>query len=309
MFDMMSHELYAFTLCCIVFSIFTVLFVVMIAYQTFLNLKLIRHGVMDVKILTEYQKRAEKAQSGAGKLIDRFVSIILCLVMCGIFAFSIYLKVNENKPTLDVPSLKVVQSGSMAKKYEKNTYLAGIDNQVQTFDLIKVHPVPEASELQLYDIVMYRLDDDLILHRIVKIEEPNASHPDEYWFTTQGDAVETPDTRIVRHSQMIGIYRGDRVPMVGSFVMFMQSPAGYLCILLILFAMIATPLVERAIEKAKRQRLQVLWAKYHLDKYEESNVNRSICKLLSDKRVLLGVAGVVCWRLLKKSEKDYTDHS
>ncbi len=308
MFDMTPHELYTFTLCCIVFSIFTVLFSVMIGYLTSQHLKLIRHGVMDVKILTEHQKRAEKTYSGVGKFIDRFVSALLCLVMCGMFAFSIYLQVNENKPALDVPSLKVVQSGSMATKHEKNTYLVGLDNQVQTFDLIKVHPAPEESALQLYDIVMYRLGDELILHRIVKIEEPNANHPDEYRFVTQGDAVENPDTRSVRYSQIIGVYRGGRVPMVGSFVMFMQSPAGYLCILLILFAMIATPLVERAIEKAKQQRLQVLWAKYHLGKYEESNVNRSICKLLSDKRVLLCVAGVVCWQLLKKGPKDNIDH-
>ena len=123
MFDMTSHELYTFVLCCIVFSIFTVLFSVMIGYLTSLNLKLIRHGAMDEKILTEYQKRLEDGQSGWGVFFDRFISIVLCAVMCVVFAFSVYMKVNEDKPAQSIPSIKVVQSASMAKKHEKNEYL------------------------------------------------------------------------------------------------------------------------------------------------------------------------------------------
>ena len=190
-----------------------------------------------------------------GVFLDRFFSVLICLVLCLIFSFSVYLKMNEDKRPEDMPSLKVVQTGSMAKKHEDNTYLQGIDNQVQTFDLITTYPIPEASELQLYDIVMYEIEGDVILHRIVKIEEPNEKHPNDYWFTLQGDAVSTPDRKPVTHGQMVGIYRGERIPFVGSFVMFMQSPAGYLCILLILIAMIATPILEKKLERAKAERL------------------------------------------------------
>ena len=260
MFDMTPYEMYVFVLCLIVFSIFTVLFSVMLGYLVSLNLKLIKHGALDTKIKTEYEKRENSKHAGFVAFVDRFVSVLLCLVMCLIFSFSCYLKFNENKAPLDVPSLKVVQSGSMSKKHEKNTYLAGRDDQIQTFDLITTYPMPEAHELKLYDIVMYELDGEVILHRIVKIEEPNKNHPNDYWFTLQGDAVPYADTDPVRYQQMLGIYRGDRVPFVGSFVMFMQSPAGYLCILLILIAMIATPLMERALEKAKARRMEVIRA-------------------------------------------------
>ena len=57
------------------------------------------------------------------------------------------------------------------------------------------------------------------------------------------------------YSQMQAIYEGDRIPFVGSFFAFMQSPAGYLCILLVVIAMIATPIAEKKLQEAKMARL------------------------------------------------------
>ena len=303
MFDMTSYEMYVFTLCCIVFAVFTVLFSVMIGYLLSLHLKLIKHGILDEKIITEYQKQLRKKQFGLGAFLDRFVSIVLCAVMCSIFAFSVYMKVNEDKPPVEMSSMKVVQSSSMAKKHEKNTYLIGVDNQVQAFDMVKIHPVPEASKLQLYDVIMYRsIDDTLVLHRIVKIEEPNQYHPTEYWYTTQGDAVEYPDGRVVQYSQILGIYQNERIPMVGSFVMFMQSPAGYLCILLVLIAVIATPIMERKLEDARMERLQTILASGWVKKYRLENLKKSIYALCG-KHYVCGFMAFFYWCWLKKRLK------
>lgn len=258
MINMTPYETYTFVLCFIVFSIFTVLFSVVLGYLVSLNLKLIRHGILDAKIKTEYEKQAKRKHVGIGVFFDRFLSIVLCLAMCSIFLFAVYLKLNEHKAPKDMPSMKVVQSSSMASKHQKNTYLVGIDNQVQTFDLIKTYPMPEESELELYDVVMYEIDGEVILHRIVKIEEPNEKHPNDYWYMFQGDAVAYPDADPVTYGQMLGIYRGERTPFIGSFVMFMQSPAGYLCILLILIAMVAAPLMEKSLQKAKDERVEVI---------------------------------------------------
>ena len=62
------------------------------------------------------------------------------------------------------------------------------------------------------------------------------------------------------YSQMQGIYRGNRVPFVGSFVLFMQSPAGWLCIILVLFAIIVTPMLERKLETEAKARLALIEA-------------------------------------------------
>jgi hypothetical protein len=57
---------------------------------------------------------------------------------------------------------------------------------------------------------------------------------------------------------MQGIYHGERIPYVGSFILFMQSPAGWLCILLVVFAMICTPILEKKLDGAVEARKQVL---------------------------------------------------
>jgi hypothetical protein len=71
----------------------------------------------------------------------------------------------------------------------------------------------------------------------------------------QGDAVSAPDIYPVLYSQMSGIYDGERVPFVGSFVVFMQSPAGWFCLMLVLAALIGTPILEKRIWKKKLKRL------------------------------------------------------
>ena len=126
------------------------------------------------------------------------------------------------------------------------------------FDLVICHHLPAEDELELYDIVVYKQDDRYIIHRIVGIEEPNEQHPNERYFLLQGDAVEYPDKFPVLYSQMQGIYEGSRIPFLGSFVLFLQSPAGWLCVLLVVFAMIATPIVEKKIREEINKRILYL---------------------------------------------------
>ena len=58
---------------------------------------------------------------------------------------------------------------------------------------------------------------------------------------------------------MRGIYYGERLGEIGSFFVFMQSPAGILCVLLIAFACIATPIAERKLKRAKSERIAILF--------------------------------------------------
>jgi hypothetical protein len=105
---------------------------------------------------------------------------------------------------------------------------------------------------------VYDLDGTLLVHRIVGIEEPNKDHPDERWFKMQGDAVARPDASAVKYSQIKGIYRGEHLPFVGSFIMFMQSPAGWMCMLLMLAATIATPIIDKKLERERQKRICIM---------------------------------------------------
>ena len=257
---MTGYELYIFILCLIVFVLLTALLSVLITWIVRLMIKTLRGGLEDENIKTEYYKEQCKCKCGGNcfsGIFDKIISALFCVLFIGVFLFSLALSLSEEKMVGDVPVMRVVQSGSMSKKYEKNTYLFDNDlnDQIQTFDIIVTEKLPDEKDLKLYDIVVYEVDDTLVVHRIVKIEEPNKTHPDCRWFTLQGDNVQYPDKTPVLYSQMIAIYNGVRIPYIGSFVSFMQSPAGYLCILLIVFGTIAIPVVEKILEKEREKRL------------------------------------------------------
>lgn len=145
----------------------------------------------------------------------------------------------------------------METKNKKNEYLFenDLNNQINTFDLVLIYKKPSMDELKLYDIVVYEVDGIELVHRIVEIEEPNQYHPNERWFRLQGDAVDSPDRFPVKYEQIKGIYKDQHVPFVGSFILFMQSPAGWLCIILVVGAIIITPILEKKLKKAKYNRL------------------------------------------------------
>ena len=258
---MTAYEQYTFFLCLIVFVSLTALFTALLAYVVRLTVQLIRHGMADERILREYRKNNElKKRVTVGDWIARIFSGVVCVALICAFAFAVMVRVNENDFANRFSTLRVVKSSSMAQKYEKNTYLYDnqLNDQIQMMDLIITDPLPAESELQLYDIVVYEYNGMLVVHRIVEIEEPNKYHPDNRFFRLQGDAVETADRFPVRYEQMRAIYRGVRIPLVGSFIAFMQSPAGFLCILLVLFAVLVTPFVEKKLMREKEARLRLL---------------------------------------------------
>lgn len=254
---MTSYEIYSLALALIVFFIFTVVFSVMIAYITRVAIKLIRLGDDDATILKQ-RKYLNRTPSKASKF-ERVFSAILSLVVVVIFVFSLLISCTENEFERGLSTLKIVKSESMATKNEKNEYLFenNLNDQFNMFDIVITRPLPAEDELQLYDIVVYERDGKLIIHRIVGIEEPNDRHSERH-FMLQGDAVSRHDVYPVLYSQMHAVYEGERIPFVGSFITFLQSPAGWLCFILVMFGILVTPLIEQKLLEAMRKRLAAL---------------------------------------------------
>lgn len=255
---MTPYETYVFLLCLIVFIMLTAMSVVCLTIITKLSIRLIRSGAEDENIIKE--KTEAKPKNLFVKILDAAVTGIVCLVFIVSFAVSTAIATSNDMPPEGIPTWRVVNTGSMAEKNPDNKYLFDnkIDNQIQTFDLICTEKLPPEEELELYDIVVYEMDDVLVVHRIIEIEEPNEFHPNERHFRLQGDAVDSPDRFPVLYAQMRAIYSGDRIPFVGSFVLFMQSPAGYLCILLVAVALIAMPILNRKLMSERDKRYAVI---------------------------------------------------
>ena len=255
---MKPYDVYVFVLCMIVFVMFVGVFSYLLYKLLSMNSKLIENGIEDENIKAEYEKTKRKRLVSV--ILDRVISALICIVMCSAAVFSVYMNMTEGKRPNGIPSLKVVKSASMSYKHAANEYLIqnDLDDQIQTFDVIVTRHLPPEENLKLFDIVMYEVDNTYLVHRIVGIEEPNENHPDHRHFLLQGDAVSAPDIFPVLYSQMHGIYYGERIPFVGSFIMFMQSPAGWFCLVLVLVALIGTPILEKNIYKKKMERLRTI---------------------------------------------------
>ncbi len=269
----MTYETYVLILCIVVYVALTGVTIAAILSLTRMTLGLIRHGAQDKDIIKYYAKAKRKAKGKKERAVDMLASIFLCSLFAVVFGFSLYVNVNENTYFENVPTLKVVLSASMEEKHEKNTYLEqnGLDNQFAKFDMILVYKAPAEEDLKLYDVVIYELEYEgetvQIVHRIVGIEEANEQHGRR--FKTQGDAVESADKKMVEYSQIKAVYRGEKVRFIGSFVLFMQSPAGWMCMILILAATIATPIVDKILEKARWKRYLALCKKKEEEKKQE----------------------------------------
>ena len=250
-----------------------ILFSITITIITKQSIKLIRTGTEDERIKRDHSIACQKFKNRLQYILGRIISIVFCVALILSFLISIVSSFTENGLS-PLPSLRVVKSGSMSKREEKNQYLFDneLHNQIQIFDLIVTHAMPNEDELELYDIVVYQTNGEYIIHRIIGIEEPNNNHPSERHFLLQGDAVRFADKFPVKYEQMVGIYRGERIAKIGSFVAFMQSPAGYLCFLLAIFCTFIIPVIEKRIIKEELRRIEIMFDKRAASRFGKRNL-------------------------------------
>ena len=221
-----------------------------------MNLKLIRGGLVDETIKKQQEK--EKHKTAVFRIFEKVFSALFLIFSIAVFGFSLEIKINENQP-ISRTAVKVVVSQSMSEKEKSNKYLFdnNLNNQVEMFDLIVMNPLPKEEEIKLYDVVVYETQGQMVLHRIVEIKDVDEEYNVKRYIF-KGDANKEADKTPVLYSQMRGIYRGNRIQYLGSFVIFINSPAGYLCIFLIVVTLIAYPLIERKLVKEIKRRLAIV---------------------------------------------------
>lgn len=264
----MNFQQYITFVCIVIFIVLTASFVFLITVIGKQQFKIMEGGLEDEKLKQTVREKLnkDKKRSTYG-VIRKIFSGVICAVLSAVCVLAIFTAEQGNKVVKGAPAFKVVASSSMSARYERNNYLFlnNITNQIQMFDLIVLHELPPEEELKLYDIVVYEhINGALLVHRIVRIEEPNIEHPNERYFLLQGDANAVADVYPVRYSQMKSIYRNERVKNIGSFIFFLQSPAGIMCILLVVVAFIALPIIDGKFMKKEYSRIKLLVEKGEL---------------------------------------------
>lgn len=216
------------------------------------KLQAIKAGLEDKKIINEYKNSSSKSF-----IAVEILSVAFSILLFAVFIISIYARTSENYfPVKGLGSVHLVGSGSMSYKNDANGYLEenNLDNQFSTYDLIIINEKPQQEELKLYDIVVYKKGNKQIVHRIVDIVKNN----DKTGYVLRGDANSYDDALLVGYDDIIGIYSNAKIPMVGIFVLFLQSPLGYITMGLVLLTEFIAPNFEKKIENAAKERLKTL---------------------------------------------------
>lgn len=248
----MTFDVFVMILCGFIMTALVAFFSILIVNIVKLRIKLVNAGLLDeeIKEETTNKKKQNKVVFAIFKII---LPILLCVCLGVVFVFSLYVKKNESSH-IAVP--KVVKSESMSYRNEKNKYLDvnNLTNQFQRFDVIFLEPMPDQKDLKIYDVVAYEKNDILVIHRIVGEYEKDG----ETLYLLRGDANLYNDYQYVKYSQMKGIYKGKRLVFIGSVVLFFQSPAGWMCIIMCAFISIILPIADKKMLKSINDRLVII---------------------------------------------------
>ena len=217
------------------------------------ELNAIRNGLQDDALAKE------QAEGKKNKKTNLILSIVICVVLCALFTFSLVVDFGGKTLKEDKGSYRVVYSNSMASKNNENGYLFSnnLNDQVRALDLAKFYLVNDANDVGLYRVVTYAQDGQVKLGRIVGLENVSG----ETLYIIRGDANAISETAPISINQIEGVYKGEKAPFVGAIVAFMTSPVGYLCVLMAIAMVVLVPVVEKKTATAKTERLAEIEAK------------------------------------------------
>ncbi len=215
-------------------------------------------GQMDVELIDETVTTNIKDSKGYRKVLRRVkqgLTIGLVALLIPFMLLSIYSKFTDGVTMIGGKGMIAVASGSMSEKNEANPYLANINNQFNTYDMITLQKVESPGELNVYDVIAYINDEGInVIHRIVAIQNTTSGPR----YVTRGDSNNADDEYKPSMDDIIGKYTGTRIPYVGMFIMFLQSVSGILTIAAVIYCLIMIESAANKIYVAREDRLEIL---------------------------------------------------
>ena len=250
-----------------VFS-FATLFTILYKSYASSQIAEIKSGKRDIEIIDEViydrQSHVQQRRKVIG-LIRTIAFYLVIIIIVPIFAFSLVNKVMGNVMMIGDKAVMVIPTDSMSYKNEANSYLfnRNLNNQIQPYDIIVLEKVSK-SDIRMYDVIAYKNDKGVnIVHRIIDI------NGDKY--TTRGDIYDSSKTDLYKPSyeDVVGRYTGKRIPGVGIFIMFLQSYAGIITVVSLVYCLLMIDRTAEKINKVQQERIDKL--EEALDYLDESS--------------------------------------
>lgn len=129
---------------------------------------------------------------------------VLSILLVVYFTFSLFCFVTNltyrSTPKINNQYYVSVNSDSMSQSLETNTYLKNnnLTNQIAQYNIAVIDKI-DGTEVKQYDVILFKKNNMLIVHRVVNI---NANGN----FVTQGDKNINPDNWEVTYEEVIGKY-------------------------------------------------------------------------------------------------------
>ena len=217
------------------------------------SIKSIAQGRQDIDIIDNNIDEQLKAKSKKHKIfviLIKTISYVFTGLVLGVFVLSVINRISGGSIVVGENSIIVVETGSMSYKNEVNTYLENYDNQFQAFDIIGITK-KEKEDINLYDVIAFRNDEgNIIIHRIIEIDGNN--------YITRGDANDQSDSWDTTYEDIIGVYNGFNIPLMGIFIIFLQSNSGIVTVIAIMYCLILFGILQDKIDKKLEQRTKEL---------------------------------------------------
>lgn len=235
-------------------AVFTILYLSYVKSAT----TQIETGKRDIELIDmALNERSEKTKRNRKiwNTVKTVLFVVFLAIIIPVFVFSLINRIS-NKPVFGV-TFMVVASPSMSEKNEVNTYLVenDLNDQFDTYDIIFLRAVKSVDELKQYDVIAFVNDEGTnIIHRIVSV----TGSGEDTKFVTRGDKNDVDDTYKPSFDDVIGVYTGKHIGFVGMLVLFLQSYAGIITVVAMLYCLIMIDHVSRKIEKREQQRLDQL---------------------------------------------------
>ncbi len=255
-----------------VIGVFSFAAIFTILYKSYATSQIaeLRSGKKDIELIDEviYERQTKvKRRRKVMKTIRTIVFYIIMIILVPLFIFSLVNRVQKNVTMIGNKTMMVVASGSMSMKNEANDYLItkNLNNQLNTYDIIFLEKVNNASDLKLYDIVAYTNDKGInVIHRIKEIRTDGS-------YVTRGDSNNEDDAYHPKFDDIIGKYTDFKLNGVGVFVMFLQSYAGIITVVSLVYCLIMIDRTAEKINLVQNKRIKQL--EDVIDYSNESNID------------------------------------
>lgn len=188
-----------------------------------------------LSFIETYYKRKKRKE--VGNIISNSIVGIFLVALIGFFVWATVMKSNDQTTYFGDKTYLVVQTSSMASINDNNKYLkdGSIDSKdrmntrISQYAFIGIDKFKSEDQIKVYDIVAFRMDDKIIVHRVYSIGEEKDGHK---LFTFRGDAnpASMSGEINVTSDRIVGVFDGYQNQILGSIVIYIQSGTGLISV-------------------------------------------------------------------------------